>query len=325
MRLICPNCDAQYEVPDDVIPEGGRDVQCSNCGQTWLAGAPPEAVEEPAPAPEPVAPPEPEPEPDVVSFVEPEPEHEIASFVAPEPEPEPEPDPFDAPEPEPAYTEEIDADLIAEDEVVDFEEDVSLPPPPDPAPQRRELDPEVARILQEEAERETHARAEAARQAAEETFASQGDLDLDSAADPAEQVFDADRPDEDAPDVPEPRDEDAPEAPVYYGDGEMQRSELLPDVEEINDSLRPDEVEETEDEVVVAERRSRSGFRLGFGLVLLIAAVLTLAYTFNDDIGEAVPGMAPALADYKAAVDEGRLWLDLKAQEYLAGDDAPAE
>ena len=36
MRLVCPNCGAQYEVPDDVIPETGRDVQCSNCGDTWF-------------------------------------------------------------------------------------------------------------------------------------------------------------------------------------------------------------------------------------------------------------------------------------------------
>ena len=36
MRLICPNCDAQYEVPSEVIPEDGRDVQCSNCGDTWF-------------------------------------------------------------------------------------------------------------------------------------------------------------------------------------------------------------------------------------------------------------------------------------------------
>ncbi|APG48382.1 zinc-ribbon domain-containing protein [Phaeobacter porticola] len=36
MRLTCPNCAAQYEVPDDVIPDEGRDVQCSNCGQTWF-------------------------------------------------------------------------------------------------------------------------------------------------------------------------------------------------------------------------------------------------------------------------------------------------
>ena len=36
MRLTCPNCGAQYEVPAEVIPESGRDVQCSNCGDTWF-------------------------------------------------------------------------------------------------------------------------------------------------------------------------------------------------------------------------------------------------------------------------------------------------
>lgn len=36
MRLTCPNCKAQYEVEATVIPDGGRDVQCSSCGITWL-------------------------------------------------------------------------------------------------------------------------------------------------------------------------------------------------------------------------------------------------------------------------------------------------
>ncbi len=36
MRLICPKCDAQYDIADDVIPEGGRDVQCSSCSHTWF-------------------------------------------------------------------------------------------------------------------------------------------------------------------------------------------------------------------------------------------------------------------------------------------------
>ncbi|WP_380054647.1 zinc-ribbon domain-containing protein [Falsihalocynthiibacter sp. SS001] len=36
MRLICPNCDAQYEVESRLIPESGRDVQCSSCGDTWF-------------------------------------------------------------------------------------------------------------------------------------------------------------------------------------------------------------------------------------------------------------------------------------------------
>ncbi|PYE84670.1 zinc-ribbon domain-containing protein [Pseudoroseicyclus aestuarii] len=36
MRLICPTCGAQYEVPRDAIPPEGRDVECSNCGAVWL-------------------------------------------------------------------------------------------------------------------------------------------------------------------------------------------------------------------------------------------------------------------------------------------------
>ncbi len=67
MRLTCPNCSAQYEVPDEVIPEEGRDVQCSNCEETWFqAKNPAEAVSAPEPAapdaatdeaPEPASPP----------------------------------------------------------------------------------------------------------------------------------------------------------------------------------------------------------------------------------------------------------------------------
>lgn len=36
MRLICPNCDAEYQVDDAAIPDAGRDVQCSNCGHAWF-------------------------------------------------------------------------------------------------------------------------------------------------------------------------------------------------------------------------------------------------------------------------------------------------
>ena len=40
MRLTCPKCAAQYEVPDKVIPVDGRDVKCSNCGHTWFQSHP---------------------------------------------------------------------------------------------------------------------------------------------------------------------------------------------------------------------------------------------------------------------------------------------
>jgi len=66
MRLICPKCDAQYDIADDVIPEGGRDVQCSSCAHTWFqtdkskaAGRPLTQRPTPRPAPSSVpAPPE---------------------------------------------------------------------------------------------------------------------------------------------------------------------------------------------------------------------------------------------------------------------------
>lgn len=35
MRLVCPKCEAEYEVADDMIPPEGRDVQCSNCSKLW--------------------------------------------------------------------------------------------------------------------------------------------------------------------------------------------------------------------------------------------------------------------------------------------------
>ena len=36
MLIKCPNCEAQYEVPNDIIPAAGRDVQCSSCSKTWF-------------------------------------------------------------------------------------------------------------------------------------------------------------------------------------------------------------------------------------------------------------------------------------------------
>ena len=96
---------------------------------------------------------------------------------------------------------------------------------------------------------------------------------------------------------------------------------MLPDVEEINSSLRPSDTGHEDIDPVAEEKRSRSGFRLGFGVVLLIAAALTAAYTYAEEIGTAIPALAVPLADYADAVDEGRLWLDLQLQSFL--DETP--
>lgn len=37
MRLTCPNCGAEYDAPDGMIPTEGRHVQCSACHTRWFA------------------------------------------------------------------------------------------------------------------------------------------------------------------------------------------------------------------------------------------------------------------------------------------------
>ncbi|MFD3191912.1 zinc-ribbon domain-containing protein [Sedimentitalea sp. HM32M-2] len=51
MRLTCPNCDAQYRVPDTAIPTAGRDVECSGCGKTWFQHHPDHPSERTPPRP----------------------------------------------------------------------------------------------------------------------------------------------------------------------------------------------------------------------------------------------------------------------------------
>lgn len=36
MRLVCPTCDAEYEIARTAIPRSGREVECSNCGHGWF-------------------------------------------------------------------------------------------------------------------------------------------------------------------------------------------------------------------------------------------------------------------------------------------------
>ncbi|WP_170333319.1 zinc-ribbon domain-containing protein [Ruegeria arenilitoris] len=157
MRLTCPNCSAQYEVPDEVIPEEGRDVQCSNCENTWFqpkysgeaAPATTVPVAEDSPA---AAEPDPTPaEPAAASTTE------VKVDIKPRsaPEPEPTPEPTAAPEPE------------------------VVPEPEEPAA-TGSVDPAVASILQEEAAREADLRAQES-----SSLETQPDLALDTPPEPA--------------------------------------------------------------------------------------------------------------------------------------------
>ncbi|MBY5933831.1 zinc-ribbon domain-containing protein [Tateyamaria omphalii] len=250
MRLICPNCDAQYEVVDDVIPAEGRDVQCSNCGQTWFQHHPDHMPEEPE-------------------------------------------------------AEDAPADLAAPDDSPTEDEERAAAP----EPKRRELDPEVADILREEAEIESQARASEA-----EALESQPELGLSNAE------TDADRRAREARErMARMRGEDPTPEQVSEAAATAaaigSRRDLLPDIEEINSTLRstgdrqsPPAAEMAPDPAEMEQ--ARSGFRRGFMLMILLAVVLLLIYVFAPDIAQAVPGVDPFLSSYVAQVDGARLWLD---------------
>lgn len=306
MRIRCPNCSAEYEVADDVIPAAGRDVQCSACGHTWLA-RPPGAE---APAPRPAAPP-----PAVA--VDDDDARAVARAVAIPGTPSA-PDAPPAPDAVPAARAEDEADDTWDDEAPAEPQPAPAAPP---APPRPALSPEVAAILREEAEREQAAR-RAERRPAPPPIEEQPDLGLDATVDP-----DIRRAEEARRRMARLRGEVAPPtaAPVRPPDDPPRARERLPDIDEINSSLRA--ATERAPAGALAEPETGSGgrgFRLGFSVVLLAAAAATLLYVFAGQLGQAVPALAPILDRYVAAVDDGRLWLDLTVQGLIAQEGAQA-
>lgn len=257
MRLICPNCGAQYEIANDVIPENGRDVQCSNCGHTWLETRGASEAEDTAV--------------DVTA----------AAIVHDDPD-------FEDDEP---------ADVTPAENIAAT-----------PAPQRQELDTSIADILKEEAAREHAARKMEQSDALDE----QPELGLDEGIDPSTPSEEEIRAQETRQRVARIKGEEVAATAA------VARSELLPDIEEINATLRSSA--ERGDSVAVeeAEQDQRRGFRFGFSTILVIFGILALLYVFAPQISDAVPQMADMLSSYVDMVDRIRLWLDLKMQGLLA-------
>jgi len=276
-------------VPDEVIPPGGRDVQCSNCGDTWFQqhpqyAAPQEADDDPSVA---------------ASSKRREPAPASAAASAPE---TPLGDNF----------EEYPADS-------DWG-DASAATPAEPAPpQRPHVDPAVAEILREEAALETSARAA---QAAG-TIETQPDLGLR----PPPQGNDergrlARNRIERLRGETEPATASSPHAASNRSDIDpTTRRNFLPDIEEITSSLtgfdlveepaKPDFEEEPEPPI------RRSGFRSGFRLAALVFLLATTVYVLAPRIADQVPAAAAPLAQFVKAVDSGRLWLDARVSAVM--------
>jgi predicted Zn finger-like uncharacterized protein len=82
MRLTCPNCGAQYAVDPSVIPDEGRDVQCSSCGHTWFQMLPAAEGADTAEPPAEEALPRRAPDPEVMSILREEADRERAARIA---------------------------------------------------------------------------------------------------------------------------------------------------------------------------------------------------------------------------------------------------
>lgn len=296
MRLTCPNCGAEYEVPDEVVPTSGRDVQCSNCGDTWFQYHPdhmPDDLED---------------------------DFEDAPVAASPAEPDPVGDRYDdADAYEDAYDEDFDEDYDdgwSGDDMDPDEADEDAPVAPraeTPAPRRRPLAPEVKSILQEEANLESRARHG-------DPLESQPELGLTApaatvAVRPAAQS--ESRISRQKPADPAPEPEKIPLRSTETTVTPAPRRELLPDIEEINSTLRRrgDSMRRSDGRPSRrAKKQEQRGFRSGFMSILILAVVAAVIYLQAPKIATAIPQLAGAMDAYVAAVDKGRLWLDAKAE-----------
>ncbi|PQO21889.1 hypothetical protein C2I36_15955, partial [Rhodobacteraceae bacterium WD3A24] len=213
-------------------------------------------------------------------------------------------------------------------------------------PRRKSIDPSVLSILREEAARESRARRGEAG-----PVETQPDLGL--TAEPAPRP----RPPRAAPrgDAGEEKDTPGPSAKAPRPPSQVAASsegsagrrqrpagrgaddetapteglrsrgrERLPDIDDINPTLRPgSESPSREDFEAVAPTpetppRTAAGFRLGFGLALIVAAALLVVYVAAPWLAERFPALDPVLQEYSARVDALRGWLDGAVQRAVA-------
>jgi len=199
-------------------------------------------------------------------------------------------------------------------EEIESENDVTEAADTAPAteePARRELDPAIRDLLREERDREEDLR----------QGGVAGGIEAQE-----EMALDAPAPDSPAA-APQEEEEDADDAEALAAlraataigtaaAAAPSGRDLLPDIEEINSTLRATtdrnarEMDSSDVETIEAIPRRRRGFRLGFLLIVALAGLAIAAYMFAADLAQAVPQVEPVLETYVAQVDTFRFWLD---------------
>ena len=303
MRLICPNCSAQYEIDILLVPDEGRDVQCSNCGHTWFELPPPS--EEFSDASDEVA--EQVEATEDNRSVDAEPETDDSRNEGN--------DTDDAPDSGPSHA-ALAMAAAAEDSAEDDDFFEETPAPAPPQQQRRPADAAALEILKEEAERELSQR----RAAPSEPMETQTDLGLDEIrkrktpsralrARMAHLNEDDDTSDQDDEWPLTERQKLASQAEVIsQPDQDGPRRDLLPDIDEINSTLKS--TRQRTEIGVNSGAEGQSGFRTGFLGMTILAIILIIAYAQAPAIARAVPGSESALIPYVDGANSVRDWID---------------
>lgn len=272
MRLMCPNCDAEYEVDASAIPESGRDVQCSNCGHAWFQHHPDQEADE---------------------------EAEAALYDPPPPLSKTGMSGSILPSDLDWQVESDDPEAILDAMGRDAREQGANRPPssradpdesgrPEDVP-KHDLDPEALRILREEAEFETAQRAREQALAAEST-------EFPAPPVAARRVARLKGIQPTVPNPPADRVNDATPAQT------TSASARLPKIETVSAALR-------HDEVLPEDPKPQTG-RGGGVTVFILALAATSAYIFSPNLSTLAPSLAKPLADYVGFVDGLRDQLD---------------
>ncbi|MEM9707833.1 MAG: zinc-ribbon domain-containing protein [Pseudomonadota bacterium] len=369
MRISCPECLAQYDVDIAMIPEIGRNVQCSNCAHTWFQTR----EETPAAAPEE---PEPQAEPETEETVGAETEDSTSEVEAAAADSDPSRGDTEVAVDEEPPVEEPEEDLAAEAPTVaepaEVESNVEEPVEEEPAAMADMADEslvgETADVWDDGSDAIAADGADFEDTSYGEEVAEHGEIRAENevAFSIDDEIEDTDQtslnPDvtdilreEAALEVTQRRSEDAPslepdQPDLGLGDSppsDRLRTRLdrmrgegpqtpnmaatmaeatrmtpealgigrdkLPDIEEINSSLRPSEPVVDPEEILSAPEVTairRSGFRVGFSAIVLLAAVLVGLYVYAPTIANTVPAMEPAMIAYVEAANHARDGID---------------
>lgn len=271
MRLVCPNCAAQYEVDASAIPDDGRDVQCANCGNTWFQK--PETAEDAASE---------------------QLEQDSAAAIRPE-----------APQVDQAVLDILrkEAELDASSRQVESEPESDIPEDDDAVDPEPEQDDQVSEAPENQSLAQ---RAMAARSNLKSNKTRERRIHLSSSDEGAPDATERRYPDK-FDDNHNATDQQTAAQPAPQREYAVQRPPSnIPDVDELNSTLRS-----ADDSSRAKEKRSRksagkTGGRagsFGFYLAILIFLILLAAYVLKAQIVSALPDAAPYLDQYTDMVD----------------------